>query len=308
MPIHLAPQSRRRFFRDAAILSLAPATAAAAEKTASQSWALLADTHIAADPELRSRQGTCMAENLRAVVADLLKEKESLAGIIIDGDCAYDDGQPGDYTTLASILEPLAEAEIPLHFTLGNHDNRETFYQAYQEHSTTSPLQSKHCSIIESAHADWILLDTLRFVNKVEGELGEEQRTWLKKRLQENPDKPAIIVGHHYPQVFREDVIPSEEEKIRISGLLDSRELLTLLSENTTAKAYIYGHSHLWGHREDDSGIHLLNLPPTAYVFQEDKPNGWVRANLSPKGMELELRCIDPSHAQHGERRELKWR
>ena len=29
---------------------------------------------------------------------------------------------------------------------------------------------------------------------------------------------------------------------------------------------------------EHDSGIHLINLPPTAYVFEEGKPSGWVRA------------------------------
>lgn len=308
MPIHLDPRSRRRFFRDSAILTLAPSALVTgqAQAATTSTWALLADTHIAADPEFRARD-THLADNLRAVVADLLKEKESLSGVFIDGDCAYNDGQPGDYTTLAAILQPLVDAKIPIHFTLGNHDNRETFYETYANHAESSTLESKHCSVIETPQADWILLDTLRFVNKVEGELGTEQREWLRERLRKNPEKPALLVGHHYPQVVREDVIPSEK-KIKIAGLIDSREFLDTLTENPAAKAYIYGHSHSWSLKKEPSGVHLVNLPPTAYVFKEGRPNGWVRATLSPKGMQVELRCIDQDHSLHGELKELSWR
>ncbi|MDF1850616.1 MAG: metallophosphoesterase [Verrucomicrobiales bacterium] len=308
MPIHLDPRSRRRFFRDSAILTLAPSALVTgqAQAATTSTWALLADTHIAADPEFRARD-THLADNLRAVVTDLLKEKESLSGVLIDGDCAYNDGQPGDYTTLAAILQPLADAKIPIHFTLGNHDNRETFYEAFEGHTESSALESKHCSVIETPQADWILLDTLRFVNKVEGELGTEQREWLRERLRKNPEKPALLVGHHYPQVVREDVIPSEK-KIKIAGLIDSREFLDTLTENPAAKAYIYGHSHSWNLKKEPSGVHLVNLPPTAYVFKDGRPNGWVRATLSPKGMQLELRCINQDHPLHGELKELSWR
>lgn len=308
MPIHLDSRSRRRFFRDSAILTLAPTAFAAGQEKAKKgsSWALLADTHIATDPEQKARE-VSMAENLRAVVEDLMKEKETLSGVFIDGDCALDDGQPGDYETLAKILQPLADEKIPIHFTLGNHDDRDNFYGVYEDHSESAAVESKHCSVIETPEGDWILLDTLRFVNKVEGELGEEQRNWLIERLQKNPDKPAIIVGHHYPQVFREDVIPSEKA-IKIAGLVDSREFLDALAKNPSAKAYIFGHSHKWGHREEQSGIHLVNLPPTAYVFENGRPNGWVRATLSPEGMQMELRCLDSEHPLQGEKKELVWR
>lgn len=307
MPIHLDSRSRRRFLRDTAILTLAPSLARSAETTETTPvWALLADTHIAADPALRSRQGICMADHLEAVVKDILREKGPVAGVIIDGDCAYDDGQKGDYETLAGILQPLAEAKIPIHFTLGNHDDRDHFYDVYAGRAGSSALASKHCSVIETPHANWVLLDTLRFVNKVEGEIGKEQLDWLAKFLRENPGKPSIIVGHHYPQVFREDIIPGDE-KIKISGLVDSTEFLAGLSKLPAAKAYLYGHSHLWGYQREAGGLHMVNLPPTAYVFQEGKPNGWVRATLGEKGMNLELRCLDPGHPSQGEKRVLEW-
>ena len=73
-------------------------------------------------------------------------------------------------------------------------------------------------------------------------------------------------------------------------------------------KAYIYGHTHTWRVEKDDTGLHLINLPPVAYVFQEGEPSGWVRMTLREDGMKLELRCIDSSHAKHGQTFDLKWR
>jgi hypothetical protein len=59
---------------------------------------------------------------------------------------------------------------------------------------------------------------------------------------------------------------------------------------------------------QDTSGIHLINLPPVAYLFHEGDPAGWVEATLAEKGMRLELRCIETSHQAHGQRFDLKWR
>jgi hypothetical protein len=54
-------------------------------------------------------------------------------------------------------------------------------------------------------------------------------------------------------------------------------------------------------------GLHLINLPPVAYVFGKSFPNGWVQATFRPQGMELTLKTIDPQHPQNGERHELRW-
>ena len=307
MPISIDAHSRRRFLRGAAILSLAPAAqtlTAANEK--SQAWALLSDTHIAEDASLQSRD-TTMAENLRQIVDSLLQEKEDLAGVIIDGDCAFNDGQPGDYELMAEILSPLEKAGLPIHCTMGNHDDRDVFYTTYQSRPESSPVASKHCTVIETPHADLILLDSLRYVNKVEGELGQKQLDWLENRLESNPDKPSILIGHHYPQIVRTDVIPSEK-KIAISGLVDSEAFLSSIAKRPSAKAYIYGHSHNWSVKEDEAGIHQINLPPTAYVFDQSRPNGWVRVSISPEGMKLRLHALDTYHEQHGEEHLLTWR
>jgi len=308
MPLHLDNLSRRRFLGGSAVLALSPFLPKSGGHAAeSETWALLSDTHIAADAAMKSNQGVNMADHLMKVVAEVLAEKETLAGVIIDGDCAYLDGQAGDYTTLLAILEPFREAGLPVHFTLGNHDDREKFSAALGEATGESPVAGKHCSVLETPLANWILLDSLRYVNKVEGEFGAEQLAWIEKLLSANPDKPAILVGHHYPQVFREDIIPGDE-KIKISGLVDSGPFLKVLRTHPAAKAYLYGHSHTWLLKKEENGLHQINLPPTAYVFDKKRPNGWVRATLSASGISLELRALDPAHSEHGKVSDLKWR
>lgn len=306
MPLHLDPLSRRRFFRGAAVLTASGLGLPLRAAASTESWALLSDTHIAADREKVVR-GANMAEHLERVIAEILNEGESLRGVIIDGDVALDDGQPGDYVRLKELLQPLAAAGLPVHCTLGNHDDRVNFLAAYPEFADSSAVAEKHCSVIETGHAALILVDTLRFVNKVEGEIGEAQRQWISAYLSRHPDKPAILIGHHYPQVFRTDIIPSPEE-IKISGLVDSEPFLGLLGSHPAAKAYLYGHSHRWGIEQDEDRVHRVNLPPTAYVFDETRPSGWVRATLSSTGMKLELRSLDTTHPSHGEIHDLAWR
>ncbi|MEM9282808.1 MAG: metallophosphoesterase [Verrucomicrobiota bacterium] len=307
MPIHLDPLSRRRFVGNSLTLSLAGLTDWRAQAAETSSWALLADTHIVAATEPQEIRGINMAKHLKQVVKELLAESDSLSGVIINGDCALDDGQPGDYAALAEILLPVVESGLPVHFTLGNHDDRVTFYETYHALSELSPVESKHCSVIETPQADWILLDTLNIVDEVEGKLGETQLNWLDEHLAAMKGKHAIIVGHHYPQVFRTDVIPSDEE-IKISGLLDSKPFLELISRHSNATAYIFGHSHKWGVDTDEAGIHQINLPPTAYVFDKAQPSGWVKATVSTKSFFLELRSLDPEHPKHGETHELAFR
>ena len=116
-----------------------------------------------------------------------------------------------------------------------------------------------------------------------------------------------ILVGHHYPQEFREDVIPGKK-KVKISGLVDSEAFLDLAGKHARVKAYVYGHSHDWGVETSGDGMHRVNLPPTAYVFRPERPNGWVLATVGAEGMKLELRALDRAHAQQGEVRDLGWR
>ncbi len=313
MPLHLNPgrASRRHFLKtlSGAGVVLSPLGKVSAVDSSRERWALLSDTHIAADPAFLARADTNMADNLRRVVAEVVAEADTLDGVLIDGDCAYNDGQLGDYETLGDLLRPLTAAGLPVHMTMGNHDDRVKFHQVMEKSAPGGDalVDGKHVSVIEGSLANWVLLDSLRYVNKVEGEFGAAQLAWLGGWLEANAGKPVILVGHHYPQVFRDDIIPGDK-KIAISGLVDSAPFFEIIGRFPQAKAYLYGHSHDWKTKTADDGFHEVNLPPTAYVFNPEKPNGWVRATVSGEGMELELRALSPGHPQHGEKKSLAWR
>jgi 3',5'-cyclic-AMP phosphodiesterase len=299
MPIHLTPLSRRQFLTatlaTGASLLLQPRLLAAEKRVNAHSWALLADTHVAADRATVARN-TNMADNLAAAGRELAALEPRPSGVLINGDCAYLKGEPGDYATLADLLQPIRQAGLPVHLTLGNHDDREHFRSALEQAGAARPMADKHVAILRSPRANWFLLDSLELVNKTPGLLGAAQLQWLADSLDANTDRPAIIFAHH------------NLEETPKNGLKDTEKLLEILRPRRHVKAYMYGHTHNWNVQQDASGLHLINLPPVAYVFNNANPSGWVHATLQKDGVRLELRALDSSHPGHGQKQNLKWR
>jgi hypothetical protein len=203
MPLHLPPLTRRTFLRRslAATASLLtfPSLRAAESSADPDRWALLSDTHIAADRAAIVRTVN-MTEHLEAAVKGVRALASRPAGVFVNGDCAVLKGLAEDYATLSTLITPLREAGLPIHLTLGNHDDRDIFRTSLKAAIPAAPpLVSKHVSIVEGARANWFLLDSLDEVNKTPGLLGDEQRAWLAKALDANTAKPALVMVHHNP-------------------------------------------------------------------------------------------------------------
>lgn len=303
MPLHLSPLSRRRFLGRSAALAggmliwPTPLRAAGAD---AHRFALLSDTHIDADPAKVLREVN-MTENLKAVAAELIGLESKPANLLVNGDCACLSGLAGDYKQFTTLIEPLRQAGYPVHLTLGNHDDREVFYgAAMAERPGSPPVTGRHVSIVDTPRANWYLLDSLDKVNSTPGMLGPEQLKWLATALDERSGKPAIIVAHHDPQW-------EQPAGRKTTGVVDTRELFEVLAPRRQVKAMIFGHTHNWSVTQRQ-GIHLINLPPVAYVFAKGKPAGWVEASLGEQGMSVRLHASDKKHPQHGEKHELKWR
>lgn len=302
MPLHLAPLSRRAFLRRSALagagLLAFPGLRAAESQADPHRWALLSDPHVAGDPATIAREVN-MAEHLRGVVAELRALAVAPAGVFVNGDCSLDHGLPEDYATFADLLKPVTDAGWPLHLTLGNHDERDTFWSSLKgTHPGAAPLVSKHVAVVEGARANWFLLDSLDVTKATPGRLGDEQRAWLAAALDARPGKPALLMVHHNP-------VPAEAGKK--SGLLDTEELLALALPRRQVKAIIFGHTHVWRCTEQE-GLHLVNLPAVAYPFKKEEVTGWVDCQLRDGGAALELRAINPQHPAHGKVTELRWR
>ena len=302
MPLHLPALTRRDFIRrsfaaSAALLTI-PALRAAGSKSDPDHWALFSDTHIAGDPSAISR-AVNMTEHLGAAVEELRALPAPPAGVFVNGDCALARGLAEDYATFTDLLTPVREAGLPIHLTLGNHDDREVFWSEIKNSKPAAPpLASKHVSVVQSARVNWFLLDSLDVTMQTPGRLGDEQRAWLSKALDAHPEKPALIMLHHNP------IVTAPGKK---SGLLDSDELLALLLPRQHVKAVFFGHTHTWRITKQDD-LHLVNLPAVAYPFKPEEVTGWVNLKLRDGGAALELRAHDTQHGAHGKVTELAWR
>lgn len=303
MPVTLPPLTRRRWISNAAASAawLGTRTLSAALSSETQTWVLFADTHIAADDALRARD-VCMAENLTRCVNQVLKLDQKPFGVLVNGDCAYLDGQGDDYATFVRLINPLREAAVQVHCTLGNHDNRKNFIGALTNVQDVRPLEGRHVQVIPSALMNWVLLDSLDQVNSTPGLLGDAQLGWLDRTLHMLPARPTVVLAHHNPQ----SPMPAGKKP---TGLLDSDALFEVLAAHKAkVRAFVYGHTHTWLHSvHAATGIHLINLPPVAYVFNKERPSGWVVARADRQQMELELRSLNPAHDQHREKVIIPW-
>jgi Icc protein len=303
MPVYLPPISRRRFLTGsvtaAAALAFGPGWALPNDKKDEHNIALLSDIHIAADPH-KVAHTVNMTDNLKIATAEVAAWPQ-LGTVFINGDLAFNSGESADYAAVLGLLRPLREAGLPIHMNMGNHDVREHFWKILRAAKTVPPhLPGRQAAIVRMKEANWFLLDSLKQTLVVDGLLGEAQRAWLAAALDANTDKPALILIHHQPGPMH----PGKKG----GGLEDGEELLAILRPRRQVKAYFFGHTHRWEVSRDESGIHLINLPPVAYLFDEGKPNGWVHAAVQDNGARLELRCIDHAHKDHGKVVNLDWR
>jgi len=301
MPITLPSISRRQFLATSAAtglgLILGPDLLRGEEtSTDPHRFALLSDTHIAADPKAHDR-GVVMAENLKRVSNEVVTLAPKPAAVLVNGDCAYHTGETADYETFLGLIRPMREHGLPMHLTLGNHDDRDRFWATLpQSEEHAKPLPHRQIVVSEAPRANWIMLDSLDKTNHTPGLLGPKQIDWLRSALDERKDKPAIVLVHHQP-----------DQRKLASGLLDTKALLDVVLPRKQVKALLYGHTHEWDVTRRDE-LHCINLPTVAYVFAKGQPSGWVDCNLREDGMSIELRCIDTSHPKHGEKHDLIWR
>lgn len=301
MPLHLGPLSRRQFLARSlaatAALAFSPELLAARKRSDPESWALFSDIHLAGDSAFKAR-GINMSDHFVTAALQVLDLPERPAGLFITGDCAYNSGQAEDYRQVANLLAPLRAGGIPVHIALGNHDNRERFVAAFPKLKPDKKNPAGKCvSVLKTKNANWIILDSLEKTLSTPGLLGPEQLDWLAHTLDANRRKPALVLLHHNPGIEGGNM-----------GLKDMAALMEVLRPRTQVKAYIYGHTHSWKVEQDTSGLHLVNLPPVAYVFKEGDPSGWVQAHVGEDGMELQLHCVGMANKLDGQPTQLKWR
>ena len=314
MPITLPPISRRRFLA-ASLAAVACSTFsrafAAAPAPDPHRLALLSDIHLDADPKF-AKMNANPWDGFAQAGNEILNAPAAPAAVLINGDLTHHQGNPEDYATVIEALKPLRQAGLTLHMTVGNHDNRENFFNAFAaaKDAAADPARPKEIPdrqtlLLEFPRANILILDSLGVVAETPGLLGPKQLAWLKKTLDARPEKPAIVLTHHDPDQRTDE--EKKDPKKKLSGLEDTKAFLDIILPRKQVKAYIFGHTHEWQY-QDHEGLHFINLPPTAWLFKEGPPRGWVDLTLTETGATVELHALDPKHPQQGQKLDLKWR
>ncbi len=108
----------------------------------------------------------------------------------------------GDAAAYAALRAELAMAGAPQALMLGNHDDREVFFDAFPK--TPRDPDGFAQQIIDLPQARLILLDTLAdpIVDEhsaAAGALGDRRLAWLRAQLASPDARPAVIFMHHPP-------------------------------------------------------------------------------------------------------------
>ena len=258
-----ASLSRRRFFQLAGLATLAfPLRGwAALDTSGGDEVVILNDIHLTGVPEDKiSANARDDDDHLRAAVQQILALPKKPAAVIINGDLALSVGTAADYAVVRELIAPLRDAGIPVHLTLGNHDVRDVFTQAFPEMKSASSLKEpRHNGLIDLPSTRLILLDTLDQTPGPAGKLGAEQIAWVLARIDEVPAKQVILVGHHNPQV-------GGDTSHYKGGLADTADFWPEIAKRDQVKAYIHGHTHEWTQALENR-IHIISTIACAHSW-----------------------------------------
>lgn len=149
---------------------------------------------------------------------------------VLAGDLA-DLGQSAAYRRLQEIISKLT---VPVHITLGNHDDRPTFLAVF---GPDFAGETGHVDkVIDLKGYRVILLDSSE-PGRVDGVLEAGQIDWLKARLVEAADRPVIVILHHNANALH---ISSDDIRI-----IEDGPFLDALATHGDIRQVIAGHVHL---------------------------------------------------------------
>ena len=209
----------------------------------------ISDLHILADEE-RLQHGADTAAILGQAIPLMNVLRPDF--IVATGDLISDESEES-YRRLQALLQPL---EPPIHFLLGNHDDRAAFRRVFRE--AGPPSADPVCEAFEERGVRFLLLDSI-LPGKVEGRLADEQLHWLNSQLTAHPEQPTWIFLHHQP-------LPIYVRWLDTLGLQNQEQVLALLTRHPQVKAICYGHVHQ-ARRFRYAGALFLGVPALAFQF-----------------------------------------
>jgi 3',5'-cyclic AMP phosphodiesterase CpdA len=235
--------------------------------------------------------GLDTAARLAEALKTIARDHADAAFVLLAGDLA-DRGEAAAYQHLRLMLDPLP---MPVHITLGNHDDRETFLSVFG--ADRDDPDGRVSVALDAGGYRIILLDTTE-PGLVGGRLCQGRLDWLAERLDEAEDRPVIIVQHHHANPL---FLPVDEIILE-----NAADYVAVLHCHPDVRQVIAGHVHLptaavW------KGIPMTTLAGSHYSVTPHVPGvpGHQRQLEGPAQMAVVLahsEGVTVHFQDHGER------
>ena len=240
----------------------------------------VSDLHILGEEE-RRQYGADTAAILRQAIPMVNALRPDF--IIASGDLIGDESEES-YRRLQALLAPV---EAPVHYLMGNRDDRTAFRRVFrpQVPASADPI----CEAFGRGGVRFLLLDSV-LPGKIEGRLSGDQLHWLETELMAHPDRPTWVFLHHQP-------LPIYIRWLDALGLQNQEEFLSVLARHPQVEVVCHGHVHQvrrWRYR----GVLFLSVP--ALAFQFSSTNQELEITTEPPGFRrVEIRGAQRRHWLH---------
>lgn len=240
-------------------------------------FVVMSDLHLVPEGELSLTLDT--GARLEQAIDRVIARYGDADFCVLAGDLA-DLGQPAAYERLKSLL---ARLPIPVHLTLGNHDDQRNFLSVFGPHFVA--MTGKVDKVIDAKGYRVILLDSSQS-GRVDGVLEASQIDWLRSRLAEALDRPVIVVIHH-----NANALHIHSDTIR---MLEPDDFILALKTHPDIRQVIAGHVHLTS-TASWRGLPFTTLAGGHYSvgFAVDQPDADVPRLTGPGQMAIVIGMPD---------------
>lgn len=232
----------------------------------------LTDTHIMAGGVWHARSGDFdfdTAASLRGVVDAVGRLDPAPAFAVLGGDLASPDLLDRERVLTAAEYEPsyallaeiLAGLPCPVHFLVGNHDNRVAFKRVLRPDAPGS--EAPYYYAFDHGGHHFVALDSLE-PGEVAGALDTAQLAWLEDDLARHAGVPTGVFVHHHPW-------PLGIRWLDALALRNGDALTAVLARHRQVRWMICGHVHLDQAIVRD-GLTMLTTPSTCVQFSKVSP------------------------------------
>jgi 3',5'-cyclic AMP phosphodiesterase CpdA len=227
----------------------------------------LSDTHLlgTAGDKL---YGLKPAKRLKKAFRNIQSHHADASFIVITGDLT-NNGDLGGYQLLKKYADSINIPVLPL---MGNHDDREIFWQVFPEWRDGEFVQY----VREYNEGVFIFIDTL-VGGEEYGVLCDARLQWLKSKLIKYADRQIFLFMHHHP------IVSGLHRMDTVANFRSDEVFWKLLSDHGKVRHIFFGHLH----RPVQASCHGIMLSSTrSTTFQvsylEDKKEECLTNTVQP--------------------------